>query len=182
MEGAPEPRRYLRLQAQTHRRRRQAAPRGRGGFGRGKLLGSPFKFAQHGQSGLWISELFPELAQAGRQALPAQRHAHRPAQPAAGVPPDALRHLPVPAAQPRRVGALRPGHRERRTCRASSRSARRRTTAARRTTAHHSCRRSTRGRGSVAARLRRRRAGEQPQEPAPHASTPSACSSTSSRS
>jgi hypothetical protein len=28
----------------------------------GKLLGSPFQFAQHGQSGIWISELFPELA------------------------------------------------------------------------------------------------------------------------
>jgi hypothetical protein len=26
------------------------------------LLGSPFKFAQHGQSGLWFSEVFPELA------------------------------------------------------------------------------------------------------------------------
>lgn len=38
------------------------APRGRGGFGGSKLLGSPFKFAQHGKSGLWISELFPELA------------------------------------------------------------------------------------------------------------------------
>ena len=28
----------------------------------GKCLGSPFEFAQHGQSGLWISELFPNLA------------------------------------------------------------------------------------------------------------------------
>src|SRR5438132_14164996 len=28
-----------------------------------KLLASPWKFAQHGQAGLWISELFPELAQ-----------------------------------------------------------------------------------------------------------------------
>jgi hypothetical protein len=37
------------------------SPRSRGGFG-GKLLGSPFKFAQHGSSGLWISELFPEVA------------------------------------------------------------------------------------------------------------------------
>ncbi len=37
------------------------APRGRATFG-GKLLGSPFRFARHGQSGLWISELFPELA------------------------------------------------------------------------------------------------------------------------
>jgi hypothetical protein len=28
-----------------------------------KVLASPWKFAQHGQGGLWISELFPELAQ-----------------------------------------------------------------------------------------------------------------------
>src|SRR5690349_11295647 len=28
--------------------------------GGGKLLGSPFKFAQHGKSGLWVSEVFPE--------------------------------------------------------------------------------------------------------------------------
>jgi hypothetical protein len=28
----------------------------------GKLLGSPFRFAQHGDSGTWISELFPELS------------------------------------------------------------------------------------------------------------------------
>ena len=29
----------------------------------GELLGSPFKFSQHGQSGTWISELFPQLSQ-----------------------------------------------------------------------------------------------------------------------
>jgi len=29
----------------------------------GQILGSPFKFAQHGRSGTWISELFPHLAQ-----------------------------------------------------------------------------------------------------------------------
>jgi len=28
----------------------------------GEILGSPFKFAQHGQGGIWISELFPQLA------------------------------------------------------------------------------------------------------------------------
>src|SRR4051812_18471410 len=39
----------------------KAAPRGKGGPG-GRLLGSPFKFAQHGQAGLRISDLFPELA------------------------------------------------------------------------------------------------------------------------
>lgn len=34
------------------------SPRGKGR----KLLKSPFAFAQHGQSGLWLSELFPNLA------------------------------------------------------------------------------------------------------------------------
>ncbi len=28
----------------------------------GPLMGSPFKFAQHGQSGAWVSEIFPEMA------------------------------------------------------------------------------------------------------------------------
>ena len=28
----------------------------------GKLLGSPFRFAQHGEGGVWISELFPHLS------------------------------------------------------------------------------------------------------------------------
>src|SRR5271170_2242275 len=27
-----------------------------------KLMGSPWKFRQHGQSGLWVSELFPKVA------------------------------------------------------------------------------------------------------------------------
>ncbi len=40
----------------------KAPPQGRGGFGGAKLLGSPFKFAQHGKSGLWVSDLFPEVA------------------------------------------------------------------------------------------------------------------------
>ncbi|MCH5378060.1 MAG: DUF1501 domain-containing protein, partial [Planctomycetes bacterium] len=39
------------------------APRGLGGFRGGKLMGSPFEFKQRGESGLWISDLFPELAQ-----------------------------------------------------------------------------------------------------------------------
>ena len=42
-----------------------AADSGKAGVARGggsKLLGSPFTFAQHGQSGLWISELFPNVA------------------------------------------------------------------------------------------------------------------------
>lgn len=35
--------------------------------GRGKILGSPWKFARHGQSGQWISELFPQLARQADQ-------------------------------------------------------------------------------------------------------------------
>jgi hypothetical protein len=38
------------------------APRGLGGFRGGKLFASPFEFSQRGQSGLWISSLFPQLA------------------------------------------------------------------------------------------------------------------------
>ncbi len=38
---------------------------GKSGKYRGALLGSPWKFAQHGDGGLWISELFPEV---GRMA------------------------------------------------------------------------------------------------------------------
>ena len=30
---------------------------------KGKLIASPFQFAQHGQSGLWISEVFPNVAE-----------------------------------------------------------------------------------------------------------------------
>ncbi len=33
-----------------------------GETGRGKLLGSPWEFSRHGQSGLWISSLLPQLA------------------------------------------------------------------------------------------------------------------------
>jgi hypothetical protein len=39
---------------------------GKPGIGRGKgtqLIGSPFSFRQHGESGLWMSELFPHLSQ-----------------------------------------------------------------------------------------------------------------------
>jgi hypothetical protein len=49
-----------------------------------KLLASPWKFAQHGQSGLWISELFPELAkQADELCLLRGMHTDVPAHPQA---------------------------------------------------------------------------------------------------
>jgi len=38
------------------------APRGMGGFRGGRLKGSPFRFSQHGECGLWASELFANVA------------------------------------------------------------------------------------------------------------------------
>ena len=42
-----------------------------GGKGR-KLMKSPFKFAQHGKSGLWLPDIFPEPGQARRRPVPTQ--------------------------------------------------------------------------------------------------------------
>ena len=55
---------------------------GRGRFGR--LLGSPFSFKQHGESGLWISNLFPEVAKhADELCLLRGLHTDQPAHPQA---------------------------------------------------------------------------------------------------
>jgi hypothetical protein len=49
-----------------------------------KVMASPWKFAQHGQGGLWISELFPELArQADMLCLLRGMHTDVPAHPQA---------------------------------------------------------------------------------------------------
>jgi hypothetical protein len=59
------------------------APRGNGRLG-GTLLGSPFKFAQHGKNGLWMSELFPTLAkQADEICMLKGMHTNVPAHPQA---------------------------------------------------------------------------------------------------
>jgi hypothetical protein len=56
----------------------QSMPRARTTFAR--LLASPWKFQQHGKGGLWISELFPELAkQADRLCLLRGMHTDVPA-------------------------------------------------------------------------------------------------------
>lgn len=51
-----------------------------------RLLGSPWKFAQHGGSGLWISELFPELARhADKLCMVHSMHTDLPAHPQAMI-------------------------------------------------------------------------------------------------
>ncbi len=40
----------------------KAAPAAAGRYGQAKLMRSPWKFSQHGRSGLWVSELLPQLA------------------------------------------------------------------------------------------------------------------------
>src|SRR5262245_15077463 len=59
MEGAPSHVDTFDYKPQLASRDGQNMPRART-FA--KLLASPWKFAQHGQSGLWVSALFPELA------------------------------------------------------------------------------------------------------------------------
>src|SRR5262245_25994704 len=60
MEGAPSHVDTFDYKPKLPELHGQNMPRARG-FG-GRVLASPFKFAQHGQSGLWVSEVFPEVA------------------------------------------------------------------------------------------------------------------------
>jgi hypothetical protein len=60
MEGAPS-----HVDTFDHKPRLTAddgKPYSRGRFAGAKLLGSPWKFRQHGKSGQWVSDLFPEVA------------------------------------------------------------------------------------------------------------------------
>ena len=106
----------------------------------GNLLASPWKFAQHGQSGLWVSELFPQVA------APCGRPLHDPLgpwhQPGArrGAAQAAHRQRQFHPPQHRLLGQLRPGHGKRQPTRPSSRSAPRWPTAASTTGAPRSCR------------------------------------------
>ena len=105
-----------------------------------------WKFAQHGQSGRWASDLFPEIDRARRRPVLHPLDAHRGRRPRPGDAVPALRldelHPPVDGL----VGAVRPGHREREPARLRLASPRRRATAGRATTATPSCPPSTRAR------------------------------------
>ena len=62
-----------------------AADGGKGGkYGNSKLLPSPWKFKQRGKSGLWISELFPEIGKhADEMCLIRSMHCDQPIHPRA---------------------------------------------------------------------------------------------------
>ena len=78
-----------------------------------KLMGSPWKFRQHGESGLWVSELFPEVAaHADELCVIRSMHTDLPAHPEAYL----MLHtgqLAVHPAVARGVDALRARDRER---------------------------------------------------------------------
>ncbi len=114
-----------------------------------KLLGSKWKFSQHGRSGQWISELFPNVAKHADEMCARALDADGSAGASAGVPEDAHGQLAVRPSVARRVDALRARHGKSRTCRASSRSRRRRVLAARKITAARFSPRSTRPRASA---------------------------------
>lgn len=61
MEGAPSHVDTFDYKPVLSERDSQASPAGIGGRG-SRLMGSPFRFEQQGESGIWMSQLFPELA------------------------------------------------------------------------------------------------------------------------
>ena len=82
-------------------------------YGGGFLLGSPFKFQACGQSGLMLSELFPNLAARGRRAVRAALAAHRHRRAFSGDAGHAHRLGHRADAQPGGVGQLRVGDAQR---------------------------------------------------------------------
>ena len=100
---------------------------GKVGPGGGVLTGSKFKFSQHGETGTWVSELYPARGPARRQALLHPRPAHRYAGPSGSRDPASYRRGPG-VAHPASVwvpGCSMVWERKTRTCPATSRSTRR---------------------------------------------------------
>ena len=83
----------------------------------GELLGSPFRFDQHGESGIWISELFPHLSKHADRMCVDPLHAHRGQRARRGVV--AAAHRPGQSRPSERgcLGQLRLGLRERESAR-----------------------------------------------------------------
>jgi hypothetical protein len=63
MQGAPSHVDLLDYKPKLSALSGQAAPAAAGRYGQAKLMGSPWTFRQQGRSGLWVSELLPNLAQ-----------------------------------------------------------------------------------------------------------------------
>lgn len=62
MQGAPSHVDLLDYKPRLQKDSGNAAPSQAGRYGQARLMGSPWKFSQHGRSGLWVSELLPHLA------------------------------------------------------------------------------------------------------------------------
>lgn len=62
MQGAPSHVDLLDYKPKLAAESGKPAPSAAGRYGQAKLMKSPWKFSQHGRSGLWISELLPNLA------------------------------------------------------------------------------------------------------------------------
>ena len=61
--------------------------------GHPKLLGTPHKFAQCGQSGAWVSEILPAFPHGRRRCRAGAIDAHRPVQSCAGRAASLYRHI-----------------------------------------------------------------------------------------
>ncbi len=62
MQGGPSHVDMLDYKPKLARDSGKSAPSNAGRYGQASLMGSPWKFSQHGRSGLWISELLPSTA------------------------------------------------------------------------------------------------------------------------
>ena len=83
MQGGPS---HLDTFDYKPRLQRDAGKPGQARGGGAQLIGSPFQFRQHGQSGLWISELFPNVARhADRLCLVRSMHTDIPNHPQAFI-------------------------------------------------------------------------------------------------
>jgi len=76
----------------------KGAPDAAGRYGRADLMPSPWKFKQHGRSGLVDQRAVPECGEACGRPVHYQLHGHRRARPSASVHADAHGHHAVRAA------------------------------------------------------------------------------------
>ena len=109
----------------------------------GTVLGSPFSFARHGDGGIWMSELFPELSTARRSPVRGSLDAHRRRVRTARRCCVCTRARRTSCDQVSVPGSVTGWVRERRVYRPSSRSRHREVTVVCRTTAVRFCRRAS---------------------------------------